>query len=320
MYDLNKAVFIFDLKFKKEMSEDFMIQEISKIIADWNSKKSYNIANSNCQHFVNEILERLGLYNEEGDLEKMINLMKEKGCYTLKELLPEVDKLKFSNHKDLDYEYHKNSWNGKNNSGINMKPFDRAIWLNYFVFSMRFEFFMKIRNECNVSLKKLNSYNETITRNALKISSENSFFQFKFPNFVSPLQTHIGELNEGVAIYEEEKSEIKKSLRILWTEVVEYTKEKIQELKDYLENYAEPITTSEMIKRFLKEHMKEVEFAKMYPEDHEYPVEIDLNHEIVKKIPLSTWTNLKLEQSNQQVIHHCPFGDPMSTQSFTGNK
>jgi predicted house-cleaning noncanonical NTP pyrophosphatase (MazG superfamily) len=321
MYDLNKAVLVFDLKFKKEIDDKLMVDKISEIISDWNSTKSYHLTNSNCQHFVNEILEKLGLYNEDGDLKKMMNIMKEKGSYSLNDLLPQLYKLNLKNHKDLDYEQNMRIWNGTDrNSEFNLKPLDRAIWLNFYIFKIRLEFFMKTRDECNVSLKKLNSYNEKIIRNALIIATENSFFQYKFPDFISPLLTHIGELNEG-ADYQKQKPEIKKNLKELYTKAFQYTNEKIKELQTYLLD-AEPITTSEMIKRYLKENLEEVEFAKIYPKDDVFPCmeDVDMNHPIIKKIPRSSWSNLKFEHDNNKVDHHCPFENPSETHSFIPNK
>jgi hypothetical protein len=124
------------------------ISKVAEVILDWNVNRQYNQRNNNCQQFVDELCEKLGIpVKFQGPLGEYLQNLREKGECSL--TFPMNDDMRselgiretecfFHTHADLDkfvldlqnkdpqfeMNYHP-EWNL-------LKSFDRAFWLRHF--------------------------------------------------------------------------------------------------------------------------------------------------------------------------------------------
>jgi hypothetical protein len=124
------------------------IDKVADVILDWNINKQYGQRNNNCQQFIDDLCEKLGIPTKfEGPLGDYLKSLRENGeCDISFPLSDEIrselgikeSKVSFDTHADLDkyvldlqnkdpqfeMNYHP-EWNL-------LKSFDRAFWLRHF--------------------------------------------------------------------------------------------------------------------------------------------------------------------------------------------
>lgn len=126
-----------------------ILKKLSRVVTDWNANKTYSVINCNCQHFVDHLLEELGMKNPFHpkmskitfleDITKKLILIKETFLKSIQTDPQNIqykytdssnEEIVFHTHEELDNYCSERSLNDEDTQLL--KAFDRMFWFKYY--------------------------------------------------------------------------------------------------------------------------------------------------------------------------------------------
>jgi hypothetical protein len=273
-YELNKAVMVIDLP-KSTKLEKNVLRDLSLIVSKWNSKE-YNLKNSNCEHFTQDLIENglgISLDSTESPLiHKVISELKENGNYELRKLF-EKENLRelqyFQNHKDLDiYKILMDIEIDEDYVEISclLKAFDRAFWFNFLTMESKIKFLTNLKDDFTNYMQNGFAIIDDLMIERLKITLEVRFLFKMFPKEMDILKSFKFNIDNQFVNIKSIKFKLSEALMIVWEKTCEYIKKEVSRLISEKKIY-EPIKGCEAIKGILSKSLNEKEMKKLYSGD-----------------------------------------------------
>jgi len=115
-----------------DMEKNFIIKTLSRVVTDWNANKTYSVINCNCQHFVDHLLEELGMKNPFHPKMKTFlkSIQTDPQNIQYKYTDSSNEEIVFHTHEELDNYCFERSLNDEDRQLL--KAFDRMFWFKYY--------------------------------------------------------------------------------------------------------------------------------------------------------------------------------------------
>ena len=311
LYETQDAILVVDLEKPKEKSIDEILNDLVKIVIEWNVRRTYSGTFYNCQHYVLEIMRKVLLIENFAETESsqlikdIVANLQQSADYKWESLLKEEKYQQFKSHKDLDeYVLKKESINI--DEWYFLKTFDRAHWLNLLTINKRLKEKQKLLNEANYRCKNLLLDDKKTLKIRIENTLRSSFFQH--PKFLEK-KKHSDLIDQLRCLYCEfdsdyQEIQLKKLLIELWKIFIDfYSNNQIPQMEKKLK-LCEPFNVEDIPKELNQTEIK-LNDEKEEEKDEEKIVE---ENEEIKKID-TTFEN-----------HLCPFENPLMTGSLIQKK